>query len=65
MADPDGPVIAEEFYRCLFERGDEVSDDDFRPDGTKSAWALHCAVRKLRDDGVPFIRWVPFVHYGL
>ena len=65
MADSDGPIVAEEFYRRFFEcEGGEV-DEDFRPDISKSAWALHCAVKKLRDGGVPFVRWVPFVHYGL
>ena len=63
MADDDGPVIAEEFYRRLF-KCDEAAEDR-RPDIDKSAWALHCAVKKLRDSGVSFVRWVPFVHYGL
>ena len=62
MADDDGPVIAEEFYNHLFE-GRKV-DEGFQLDVTKSARALHCAVKKLRDSGVPFVRWVPFVHYG-
>ena len=64
MADDDGPVIAEEFYGRLFERDEEVAEGR-RPDIDKSAWALHCAVKKLRDSGVSFVRWVPFVHYGL
>ena len=62
MCDDDGPVVTEEFYKYLFE-GQKV-DEGFRLDVTKSARALHCAVEKLRDSGVPFVRWVPFVHYG-
>ena len=65
MNDADGPVIAEEFYKRLFECEGGKSDEDFRLDIRKSAWALHYAVKKLRDNGVPFVRWVPFVHYGL
>ena len=65
MADADGPVVAEEFYRHLFEHEEGIADEDFQPDISKSAWALHWAVKRLRDDNVPFVRWVPFVHYGL
>ena len=64
MLDSDGPVLAEEFYKRLMEHN-QGGPDEFRPDLTKSAWALHCAVKKLREKEVSFVRWVPFVHYGL
>ena len=65
MTDADGPVVAEEFYKQLFKPDEEASGSDLCPDISKSAWALHCAVKKLRDSAVPCVRWVPFVHYGL
>ncbi|KAJ7615328.1 CHAT domain-containing protein [Roridomyces roridus] len=59
--DPDGPEVAETFYRHLFRH----TDPDFvPPDLNDSAEALHLAVKKLRTR-VAFMRWVPFVHYGL
>ncbi|KAJ7083423.1 CHAT domain-containing protein [Mycena epipterygia] len=66
MADPDGPAIAETFYRHLFKGCDPNMDPLNLPDLTKAAEFLHIAVAKLRaDPNVPFSRWVPFVHYGL
>ena len=34
------------------------------PDMTKSALALHLAVKKLCSQGVSFRRWVPFIYMG-
>ncbi|KAJ7120836.1 CHAT domain-containing protein [Mycena epipterygia] len=66
MHDPDGPEIAETFYRHLFKGCDAAADPPILPDLTKSAEALHIAVKKLREDpNVPVSRWAPFVHYGL
>ena len=63
MSDPDGPVIADEFYSHLFEG----HQDGSHPDTTQAARALHLAVKKLRENlgDKSFLRWVPFVHYGL
>lgn len=63
MHDIDGPKIADEFYAHLF-KGHE---DGSAPDTTEAARALHLAVKKLRSDcnNGSFMRWVPFVHYGL
>ena len=63
MYDADGPVIADEFYSHLFEG----HQDGSHPDTTQAALALHLAVKKLRENlgDKSFLRWVPFVHYGL
>ena len=61
--DDDGPKIADEFYGYLFKN----HEDGSAPDTTESARALHLAVKKLRAqyNDHSFVRWVPFVHYGL
>lgn len=61
--DYDGPVIADEFYGHLFQG----HQDGSHPDTTEAARALHFAVKKLRAqfNNGSFLRWVPFVHYGL
>lgn len=64
MNDPDGPEIADDFYGHLFHSADTTSNSPVFPNLTESARALHLAVGKLRLK-VPFVRWVPFVHYGL
>ncbi|KAG2009645.1 hypothetical protein CC2G_012550 [Coprinopsis cinerea AmutBmut pab1-1] len=58
--DEDAPVVADAFYRHLFRRGTAAP-----PDITDAACGLHLAVKKLRDLGRPFYRWVPFVHHGI
>jgi CHAT domain-containing protein len=54
--DADGPNVSEAFYTHLFRNQCMDTRD--------AAMALHFAVKKLRDDNVPFLRWVPFVHLG-
>jgi CHAT domain-containing protein len=54
--DADGPVVAEAFYTYLFQND--------RVDTRNAAIALHFAVKKLRDNNIPLVRWVPFVHLG-
>ncbi|KAJ7479447.1 CHAT domain-containing protein, partial [Mycena galericulata] len=58
MCDEDGPVVAETVYDHLFGSGQ-------RPQASDAAKALQIAVRKLRDAGVPYERWVPFIHLGI
>ncbi|KAJ6605440.1 CHAT domain-containing protein [Mycena vulgaris] len=66
MGDPDGPKVADTFYHELFRTSDAESDPPVPPDLTRAAHALHHSILKLREDpNVPFMRWVPFVHYGL
>ncbi|KAJ7674365.1 CHAT domain-containing protein, partial [Mycena rosella] len=58
MDDQDGPVVAEVVYNHLFGSGKT-------PEVTDAAKGLQLAVRKLRDLGVPYERWVPFIHMGI
>ena len=61
--DKDGPTIVDRFYEELFSGGPD-GRPAHEPDMTKSALALHLAVKKLRSQGVSFHRWVPFIHMG-
>ena len=63
MMDKDGPTIVDTFYGELFSGGPN-GGPALKPDMTKSALALHLAVKKLRSQGVSFHRWVPFIHMG-
>ncbi|KAI0026766.1 CHAT domain-containing protein [Vararia minispora EC-137] len=60
IKDEDGPVIMDAFYSAL-KRNIE-SDEELAV-----AYALHEAVAKLRNTAGEgcFIRWVPFVHFGM
>ncbi|KAJ7245522.1 CHAT domain-containing protein [Mycena rebaudengoi] len=58
MMDEDGPVVAEAVYSHLLGSGE-------RPRASEAAKALQLAVRKMRDAGVPYERWVPFIHLGI
>ncbi|KAJ7264592.1 CHAT domain-containing protein, partial [Mycena rebaudengoi] len=58
MEDEDGPVVAETVYSHLLGSGN-------RPRASDAAKALQLAVRRLRDAGVPYDRWVPFIHLGI
>ncbi|PPQ93379.1 hypothetical protein CVT25_007088 [Psilocybe cyanescens] len=62
MMDRDGPTIADAFYREIFRGPDGKLAGE--PDVTKSAYALHIAVKELRSRNVSFRRWVPFIHMG-
>ncbi|EDR04924.1 uncharacterized protein LACBIDRAFT_303808 [Laccaria bicolor S238N-H82] len=63
MIDEDGPTIVDTFYEELCSGGLD-GRPALKPDMTKSALALHLAVKKLRSQGVSFRRWVPFIHMG-
>ncbi|KAJ7619811.1 hypothetical protein DFH06DRAFT_1106253, partial [Mycena polygramma] len=54
-----------ELLRCTIAYANPDSSPPIYPDLNDSAEALHIAVKKLRTSGVPLLRWVPFVHYGL
>ncbi|KAJ7831162.1 CHAT domain-containing protein [Mycena leptocephala] len=58
MSDIDGPFIAKTVYGNLFRSGQ-------RPRASDAARALQLAVRKMRNAGVPYERWVPFIHLGV
>ena len=59
--DDDAPVVADEVYRRLKE-GFVPGEGRLR-----TAYALHEAMRVLRErvGEQTFIRWVPYVHFGL
>ncbi|KAJ7676620.1 CHAT domain-containing protein [Mycena polygramma] len=66
MDDRDGPKVADTFYEYLFQDYKADATNLVRPDLQKTAEALHSAVAKLRKEpDMTFVRWVPFVHYGL
>ncbi|KAJ6592184.1 CHAT domain-containing protein [Mycena vulgaris] len=65
MRDEDGPVVAEAVYSHLFDEGRLKRLNKSHPDASDTAEALQIAVRKLRDSGVPYQRWMPFIHIGL
>ena len=58
--DAAAPVVAKEVYRYLLN---ELKEGD----GIHPGYALHHAVRKLRQQvgENDFLSWVPFVHFGL
>ncbi|KAI0032988.1 CHAT domain-containing protein, partial [Vararia minispora EC-137] len=61
IGDQDAPLVTNEFYRRLKEGYS-------REDGRRSAaYALHEAVKALKDKvgESNFIRWVPYVHFGV
>ncbi|KAJ7785623.1 CHAT domain-containing protein [Mycena olivaceomarginata] len=59
VGDQDAPIIAQKFYSYLM--------NDAGGDSKKSAYALHYAVKMLRDKvgEKNFIKWVPFIHTGV
>ncbi|KAG9029929.1 hypothetical protein FRB95_004725 [Tulasnella sp. JGI-2019a] len=59
MADEDGPVMAEHFYKYMFRNGPEGVDC------RDAAKAMVMGVRELRRREVPLARWINFVHYGI
>jgi CHAT domain-containing protein len=59
MADEDGPLVAEVFYKHMFRKKSGVDCADAAGEG------LAKATRELRRRGVPFSRWINFVHYGV
>ncbi|VDC05866.1 unnamed protein product [Peniophora sp. CBMAI 1063] len=62
--DADAPVVVEAFYNELLAA--RMADDD-QAKGTGAAYALHEATRVLREKvgAQSFMRWVPFVHFGV
>ena len=56
ISDNHAPTVAEDVYRHMFKNG--------KPNRKEAVYALHNAVRKLRDSGADFHSWVPFIHIG-
>ncbi|KAJ7797147.1 CHAT domain-containing protein, partial [Mycena olivaceomarginata] len=60
IGDNDAPQVASDVYAHLLEASP--------PDLTRAAEALHLAVRKLQQQlgaKQSFLRWVPFIHFGV
>ncbi|KAK7031990.1 CHAT domain-containing protein, partial [Favolaschia claudopus] len=57
IQDNDAPQVARDVYAHLLQTSP--------PDARQSAKALHLAVRNLQEEGKSFLRWVPFVHFGV
>jgi CHAT domain-containing protein len=59
IRDDLAPEIADEFYKYVMR-------DGRRPDHQEAAEALHISIQKLRkEQKVPLIAWIPYVHLGL
>jgi CHAT domain-containing protein len=58
MDDQDGPLVAKMVYSHLFRDGQH-------PRASDAAASLQFAVRELRNRGVPYERWMPFIHMGI
>ncbi|THU96130.1 hypothetical protein K435DRAFT_723032 [Dendrothele bispora CBS 962.96] len=69
IGDSDAPLVAKEVYACLLNSGEDPLADEHEHMDQKhrAAYALHRAVERLREKvGVKeFVKWVPFVHYGV
>lgn len=63
IGDEDAPVVAKEVYTYLTN----PKHDDGRDERLRGAYAVHHAVRILRDKvgEKNFVKWVPFVHFGV
>ncbi|KAF9070258.1 CHAT domain-containing protein [Rhodocollybia butyracea] len=62
IGDEDAPRVARSVYASLF---DKQEGENMR--GLDSAYALHEAVEHLREEvgEMNFVKWVPFVHFGI
>ncbi|KAJ7464393.1 CHAT domain-containing protein, partial [Mycena latifolia] len=65
MMDEDGPIVAETVYSHLFDEQRLKRLNMRHPEAKDTAEALQIAVRKLRDSGVPYECWMPFIHIGV
>lgn len=58
IMDSDAPIVAGSVYDSILKDGE--------PDCAKAAYALHQAVKELRETAkAPFLSWVPFIHIGV
>ncbi|KAF5328027.1 hypothetical protein D9758_018771 [Tetrapyrgos nigripes] len=65
IRDKDAPIVADKFYESLLGRRDsEMATQNPRQ---SAAYALHAAVEHLRKEvgETAFVKWVPFIHYGV
>ncbi|KZV59764.1 hypothetical protein PENSPDRAFT_644770 [Peniophora sp. CONT] len=64
IGDEDAPIVAEAYYKTLLELR---SSGAVRAGQTGAAYALHDAVKVLREKvgEQNFVKWAPFVHFGV
>ena len=64
IGDSDAPILVEAYYKKLLELR---SAPDAIDGQTGAAYALHAAMKVLRDHvgEKNFVRWAPFVHFGV
>ncbi|KAF5346246.1 hypothetical protein D9758_014371 [Tetrapyrgos nigripes] len=64
IGDKDAPIVADKFYASLLGCHDELVSRNPRQ---SAVYALHVAVKHLRKEvgEMEFVKWVPFVHYGV
>ncbi|THU75585.1 hypothetical protein K435DRAFT_706852 [Dendrothele bispora CBS 962.96] len=64
IGDKDGPLVADKVYPNLLRCRD---DSESQTTKLTPAYALHEAVKHLREEvgEMNFVRWVPFVHFGV
>ncbi|THU81820.1 TPR-like protein, partial [Dendrothele bispora CBS 962.96] len=64
IGDSDAPLIADKVYANLLGRHDDPESQKAK---LTPAYALHEAVKHLRKEvgEMSFVRWVPFVHFGV
>ncbi|KDQ52581.1 hypothetical protein JAAARDRAFT_111262, partial [Jaapia argillacea MUCL 33604] len=60
--DSDGPQVTDTFYGHLFPKHQGCRASP--PRLSQAAYAVHLAAGKLRSEGCPLIRWVPFIRLG-
>jgi CHAT domain-containing protein len=56
IQDKHAPQVAEDVYTRMLEGG--------KPERKKAAYALHEAIKKLRESRADFSHWVPYIHIG-
>ncbi|KAF5360183.1 hypothetical protein D9758_011336 [Tetrapyrgos nigripes] len=64
IGDNDAPIVADKVYKSVMGCGNEVVTQNQRQ---SAVYALHDAVEYLRKEigEMNFVKWVPFVHYGV
>ncbi|THU88537.1 TPR-like protein [Dendrothele bispora CBS 962.96] len=64
ICDPDAPLIADKVYANLLGHCDNSENQQTK---LTPAYALHEAVKHLRKEvgEMNFVRWVPFIHFGV
>jgi CHAT domain-containing protein len=66
ISDRHAPTVANDFYEYLWARRSKDAGTKF--DGALSAYALHHAIRNLRENldntEHSLLTWIPYVHFG-